>query len=1026
VKSLIINIVAVLLLAVSGSEAGAIPRPEHPRPDFQRPLWVNLNGEWDFQTDPDNIGKAGQWPLFGLPTPDSITVPFPWESAASGVELADYKGVAWYQRTLQRPASWHHKTIFIVFGAVDYEATIWIDGQRVGSHQGGYTPIRLDITRALADGLPHRLCVRVEDNNGPEQPKGLQGAGFAPCSGIWQTVYLEAAGRNSISELRIQPHPDRKSAGFLINGIVREPTPPDALRVTLYSDEARTNKVVEKTGPIKVVYQYKIATRVDVYIKDSNTWSPESPNLYYAHVELLCDGVVQDSLDTYFGLRKVDRQRIRNNITESFYLNFKPCILRGVRLYGYNPNGLYTYLSDDDIRRDLLAAKEMGFNMVRVYQKIEEPRFYYWADKLGMLVMQDMPAFGIETNASHQNWAIMMETEILRDNIHPSIFNWVLFADSAGLSQLSTEAGQQWVEQQYGRACFLDHLRIIDDNATIYRDHVMTQVGSWRMETSDYQEAHDQVHTVIQKSFPGSNYLFIGFVLEWGSGIWNPGYSGRGDGAVFDYFPSHKFLTNELRLYNRMGGYVYNSLYDAGNWHDGLLDRWRQPKPTGYGDFALSDLHRTDYLAVDFPPCQTMVPGSTVGVPIELALFSRDKNEKASITWQLTGTNRWGDAVSGPSGASSDIEATFYAVRPAVTLALPVPEEAMLARLDMQWLREDGELAARNFINLRVYDKPAPLVESDGAGRVALRWRPADFAVAKWDRYSGNKMNNGEMLTGEGAGSFTYRIRVPEFLKDFKIESAEILLEVKGDLRASANGLPIAQSLSVPKEAIIAGEMLELTFESDDGLTLFGERMGASAAPMSLIMHTNHTTKFADASPVAVDIMQQPEPSMIADWMVYGPLRCGTEEAPWESMPTAVETNLNASEETPLGVVEWFAVKADGIPLPATQGDRSMASVDLHRILLIDDESIAYAMAQVFSPENRRVSLLLGHNGEVEVWCNDDQIYTDCGLMHTAPDEVILEADLKRGWNRILLKLKSHNDACDFSLRLCDDEGRDL
>src|SRR3954463_13427195 len=358
--------------------------PEYPRPQLERAQWLNLNGLWNFavtrrgDTAPENFTQK-------------ILVPFPAESALSGVmtNITDNDRL-WYQRTFRVPATWKAARVILHFGAVDFEATVRINGKEVGNHRGGYDPFNFDITDALKDSGENELLVSVYDptdaspnSRGKQVRKPDRGIFYTATSGIWQTVWIEAVPENGILALKILPDLDAKTVRI---DAVRQ-TPRIAGQARPLSIEA-----VAMDGNTEVARaRVKDGEPLVLNLPAPKTWSPENPFLYNLAVMVKEPGKTVDTVQSYFGMRKVALAKDDTGVTRIF-LNNKPYFMVGPLDQGFWPDGLYTAPTDQALRYDIEVTKQLGFNMARKHVKVEPERWYYWCDKLGLIVWQDMPS----------------------------------------------------------------------------------------------------------------------------------------------------------------------------------------------------------------------------------------------------------------------------------------------------------------------------------------------------------------------------------------------------------------------------------------------------------------------------------------------------------------------------------------------------------------------------------------------------------------------------------------------------------
>lgn len=415
----------------------------YPRPQLVRKQWLNLNGLWDYAL----TAREGTPPEA---YDGSILVPFPIESALSGVQQGvqpDQK--LWYRRRVTLPEEWSSEPILLHFGAVDWQAAVWVNGQKIGEHQGGYTPFSLDITSALRNRRDlQELEVEVWDPTDTSfQPTGKQslnpqGIWYTPTTGIWQTVWLEPVPDSRIEQLRLTPDIDQSQLQIAV----------------LANDESTATRVraIALAGGEEVgVAEGSAQAPLTLSVGSPKLWSPESPFLYDLRVDLLNEeGQLVDRVTSYFGMRKVSVAKGPQGHNRLF-LNNEPYFMLGPLDQGFWPGGLYTAPSDEALRYDVEMTKKMGFNMARKHVKVEPARWYYWCDKLGLLVWQDMPSGdervkpdGTELIRNERS-AKQFEAELreVMDGFynHPSIVMWVIFNE--GWGQYDTERLTAWAEQ---------------------------------------------------------------------------------------------------------------------------------------------------------------------------------------------------------------------------------------------------------------------------------------------------------------------------------------------------------------------------------------------------------------------------------------------------------------------------------------------------------------------------------------------------------------------------------------------------
>ena len=419
--------------------------PEYPRPIMERKEWKNLNGLWNYAIQ--EVGKSAPAKYDG-----QILVPFAVESSLSGVmKEVGAKNELWYNTTFNIESNWKGQNILLHFGAVDWKTEVWLNGVKIGSHTGGYTPFSFDITPFIA-GTTQQLTVKVWDpSNEGTQPRGKQvknpeGIWYTPVTGIWQTVWIEPVNKKNITTLKTTPNIDQNVISMKPE--VSGASYGDVIEVTVYDD----SKTIA-TGKASV------GENLEIVLNNPKLWSPESPFLYKTNVKLISNGKVVDQVKSYFAMRKIGSKRDANGVLR-MQLNNKDYFQFGPLDQGWWPDGLYTAPTDEALKYDIVKTKELGFNMIRKHVKVEPERWYTHCDELGILVWQDMPSGdeqpiwqdkkyfeGTELQRTPKSEEIYKkEWKAIMDHLYsyPSIVVWVPFNEAWG--QFKTVEITEWTK----------------------------------------------------------------------------------------------------------------------------------------------------------------------------------------------------------------------------------------------------------------------------------------------------------------------------------------------------------------------------------------------------------------------------------------------------------------------------------------------------------------------------------------------------------------------------------------------------
>jgi hypothetical protein len=396
--------------------------PEYPRPELVREKWASLNGTWEFAE-----ARAGEIAPFGVSLPERIVVPFAPESLLSG--LGRHVERAWYRRLIDVPGSWSSRRCILHFGAVDWECTVFVNGQQLATHRGGYEAFEVDITNALNPTGKQEILVGVFDpTDSGDQARGKQvskpeGIYYTPTSGIWQSVWIEPVDKVHVKSLEIAADLHKRTVTVFPHV--------DTGEVDLQA------KVVVLAGGIGIIQaQARPNQPITLEIPGAHAWSPEDPFLYDVQVTLSRHGDKLDEVSGYFGMRSIEVVKDEHGVPR-IQLNGAKIFEIGVLDQGFFPDGLYTAPSDDALKADIELAKQLGFNTIRKHVKVESQRWYRWCDELGMLVWQDMPSANNATAEGRREFERELSTMIGALKGHPSIVTWVVFNE--GWGQYDTE-----------------------------------------------------------------------------------------------------------------------------------------------------------------------------------------------------------------------------------------------------------------------------------------------------------------------------------------------------------------------------------------------------------------------------------------------------------------------------------------------------------------------------------------------------------------------------------------------------------
>ena len=555
----------------------AVPRGEYPRPQRVRDEWLCLNGPWLFDVDSGGNGEGLGWPERPR-LRHRIVVPFCPESKLSGIGSRDFMPCVWYARRFSLPAAWAGRRVLLHFGAVDYEATVWVNGRQVGFHRGGFTPFCCEITGAARGGRNLLVVRAVDDTRSSLQPSGKQSASYESrgchytrVTGIWQSVWLEPVGRSYVESLRMTGDP----GGGRIHLAAVIDSPGDSLTLAV---EARAGRrIVGRSGAAAATALAACTIDLD----HVRLWDLDDPFLYDLTLTLRDERGVVDRVRSYFGLRSVTLD------PPAILLNGRPVFQRLVLDQGYYPAGLYTAPRDADLRRDVVLSRSLGFNGARLHQKVFEPRFLYWADRLGYLVWAEFGDWGIDRGAGEAYRRIAAEwvQVVRRDFNHPCVVGWCPFNEGAA------RPDPQMQRDVYRLAKALDPTRPVIDSSGYY--HYETDVYDCHSYEQDPRRFAALFAGFAKGGAPLRNKEGMApyagqpyFVSEYGGIWWNPGQKksdaawGYGDRprSKKEFLERYRRLTTTLLRHPRMCGFCYTQLYDIEQEVNGLMTYDRKMK----------------------------------------------------------------------------------------------------------------------------------------------------------------------------------------------------------------------------------------------------------------------------------------------------------------------------------------------------------------------------------------------------------------------------------------------------------------
>ena len=533
-----------------------VPLNEYPRPQLRRQQWLCLNGLWNYQGGP-TIASAKQ-PTQALHFPataERIRVPYCPESVLSGIQRKQEINM-WYQRAFTLPQGWQGNRVLLHFEAVDYQSTVFVNGQKVGSHAGGYDPFSVDITAALKPGA-NSLVVAAYDANDGRTPSGKNGprGDYTFTSGIWQSVWLEPVSEQHINSVRLLPDLAGKRLRVDVDATTAAP-----VQVAIFANKKLVTRAQGQAG-----------TAFYIPVPNPKAWSPDSPFLYDLTITLQStDGRPVDQVSSYVGMRDVSLGKVDGVVRP--LLNGKFLMQLGLLDQGYWPDGILTAPTEAALKSDLAFTKKAGYNLIRKHMKTEPQRFYYWADKLGLLVWQDMPALWYPDEDTLVNrGAFRRELKTLIDTHYnsPSIIAWVPFNENWGAFDVRTITN--WVKQY-------DPSRLVNGNSG-FNNNPPYQTAYGDPKNGDFVDTHIYVGP-NKASVPDS--LRAASLGEFGGvGLFVRGHMWPVENNAYAYEPTPSALTDryvflldqveQLMRYRGLSVAIYTQTTDVEHEVNGLL-----------------------------------------------------------------------------------------------------------------------------------------------------------------------------------------------------------------------------------------------------------------------------------------------------------------------------------------------------------------------------------------------------------------------------------------------------------------------
>lgn len=569
-----------------------IPRNEYPRPQFERELWINLNGGWKFEFDNDNLGIKNKWHESG-DFEKIIIVPYTYQCEMSEINSKNINDIVWYSKRLDLEDCYRNKRLVLNFGAVDYKCDVWVNGEHLICHEGGHVPFSVEITDVIKE-KNNLIVVRAEDyTTDLELPRGKQywkkeseSIFYTRTTGIWQTVWIEPLERTYLKNILMTPDLDRKKVlveyevdGANINTNMR-------IKISLRDIVIVDDIIKVKNSRGKREFWLDQESTLDWNYQDSLAWCPENPVLFDIIFEILENSIVLDKIKSYFGLRKVSIE------DGKFMLNNRPYFQKLLLDQGYWEKSLLTAPTDEDFIRDIKLCKEMGFNGVRKHQKIEDPRFLYWADKMGLLVWGEMANAYVYSRKYVERISKEWIEVINRDYNHPSIVVWTPINESWGVDGIMNNKEEQAHSvAMYWLTKSLDQTRpVISNDGWHQTETDLLTIHDYEFRKEVLEKRYESIESILNTRHSGRGVLVEGWnyknqpiIISEIGGISYKKTKCEGWGysraiSNEDFINRYYDVVDTMIKSSNIQGFCYTQLTDIEQEINGLLTYEREPK----------------------------------------------------------------------------------------------------------------------------------------------------------------------------------------------------------------------------------------------------------------------------------------------------------------------------------------------------------------------------------------------------------------------------------------------------------------